>query len=191
MFPVSLLGHPPNVIYPFRRPFLSFGDRVKRVQEAGITAVEIKGDVNLFWKKSGKPVGLEQLYFEDEQEMIQRVRLPECRAMPKGPLLQVAAEKARQRVPMSYFTATSKARMGAKRHVRRTITLRVKAALNLIVTRGAFYDGVPKNSGHVEGNCVESPPTATALKFDENEAISMGRKWILQGLLLASWIPAC
>jgi hypothetical protein len=169
---------------------LTWSERVKKAREAGIIAVQRKGEANLFWKESAAPVGPEQLYFEDEQEMVRRARLPECRTTPKGPLLKVAAEKAKQRVPMSFFTITSKARMGAKRFTRRIITLRVKAALNLIVTRGAYYgEESKKNSGWVEEPPAESPnseipPAGSAqptMKFDDDEARSMGRKWILQG----------
>ena len=178
---MALLRNPPAVIYPFSRPFLKWNDRVKRTQEAGIMSVYVNGEAKLFWKSSGRPVEPEQLYLEDEQEMVRRVRLPECRVTPKGPLLQVAAEKAKRRVPMSFFTITSKARMGAKRCTRRTITLRVKAALNLIVTRGAYYgDESKKNTGYVEE--IDAPPGSQVMKFDEHEAESMGKKWILQGV---------
>jgi hypothetical protein len=155
---------------------------IKRIQQAGTVSVDVSGEPKLVWKSSGRPVEPEQLYLEDEQEMVRRARLPECRATPKGPLLQVAAKKARQRIPMSFFTITSKARMGTKRCTRRIITLRVKAALNLIVTRGAYYgDESKKNSGCVEEIHAQSPPGFPVMKFDENEAKSMGRNWILQG----------
>jgi len=174
---VALLRNPPAIIYPFRRPFLTWSERVKKTQEAGVVAVVVRGEAKLFWKDSGSPVESE-LFLEDEQEMVRRARLPESRATPKGSLLQVAAEKSRRRVPMSFFTMTSKARMGSKRCTRRTITLRVKAALNFIVARGAYYgDESKKNSGYVEET------RTTAMKFDENEAESMGREWILQGLI--------
>lgn len=147
-------------------------------------AVEVNGEAKLVWKGSGNPVGPEQLYFEDEREMVQRARLPECRARPRGPLLSVVAVKrALQRVPMSFFTATSKARMGAKRCTRRIITLRVKAALNLIVTRGAYYgEESKKNAGYAREVRDESDRALPTMKFDQDEAVSMGRTWILQGL---------
>lgn len=179
---MALLRNPPAIIYPFRRPFLTWNEKVKKSQEAGVVAVVVRGEAKLFWKDSGKPVETE-LYLEDEKEMVRRARLPECRATPKGPLLQVAAEKARRRVPMSFFTITSKVRMGTKRCTRRTIILRVKAALNFIVARGAYYgDESKKNSGYVEEISTTGPPGRSVMKFDENEAESMGRKWILQGL---------
>ena len=184
ILPVALLKQPPVHIYPFRRPFLTWNERVKKAREAGIVAVEVKGEAKLFWKNSGSPVGPEQLYFENEEEAVQRARLPECRTRPKGPLLDVVAVKrALQRVPMSFFTATSKARMGAKRCTRRIITLRVKAALNLIVTRGAYYgEASEKNAGYVGEVCDESGRALPTMKFDKEEAVSMGRTWILQGL---------
>lgn len=115
--------------------------------------------------------------------------------MPSRVLLQVVVEKAKQRIPMSFSTMTSKARMETKRCTRRKITLRVKAALNLIVARGADYgDEFKENSVCVEQIHNNAPPGSPwpTMKFNENEAKSMRRNWILQGLsssLLDSQIP--
>lgn len=183
---MALLEKPTISIYPFRRPFLSWEERVKRTMDAGVVAVDIKGRPMLLWKDSRKPVGSEQVYPEHEQDILRRVRLPECRAMPSTELLRAATEKAKRRVPMSFFTATSKAKMGALRCTRRAITLRIKAALNLIVTKGAFCgDKDRKNAGYMDD--IEAPSMSTnpssIIKFDGEETKAMGRKWVLQGSL--------
>ena len=78
-------------------------------------------------------------------------------------------KKLARRIPMSYLTATSKERMGNKTHMRRRITTRIKTALNLIVTRGAYED--------------QSNIQIPRLKFDNEEASIMGERWIMQGMV--------
>lgn len=190
IFPMALLEKPAEV-YPFRRPFVTWHQRVQRAKDAGVIAVEVKGKPTLFWRNSSKPVGLEQVYPEDAQETLRRARLPECRTPPSENLLGVALKRAQRRVPMSFFITTSKARMGALRCTRRIITLRIKAALNLIVTRGAYYvdermptrrkissSDAEKRKDNLK-NATESQPPV--MQFNKEEAVSMGRRWILQG----------
>jgi len=186
---MALLERPATSIYPFRRSFLPWEERVKSAKDSGVLAIGTGRQPMLVWKDSGKPVGAEQVYPEHEQETLWRVRLPESRAIPPSAfLLKVAMEKAKRRVPMSFFTTTSKAKMGALRCTRRAITLRIKAALNLIVTKGAYY-GSKENKN---GGCIESTGEIkdfSVMKFDDEEARSMGRKWVLQGSLSVCGSP--
>ena len=198
IFPVALLEKPAQV-YPFRRPSVTWDQRVQRAKDAGVVAIEVKSKPTLFWRDSSKPVGLEQVYPEGAQETLWRARLPECRALPSEKLLGVALQRAQRRVPMSFFIITSKARMGALRCTRRIITLRVKAALNLIVTRGAYYDDermatrkemsssdAEKRKGDLKNTTESQPPV---MQFNKEEAVSMGRRWILQGSLFVPFSP--
>jgi hypothetical protein len=185
---MALLEKPAISIYPFRRSFLRWEERVKRAKDSGVLAIGTGRQPMLLWKDSGKPVGAEQVYPEHEQETLRRVRLPESRAIPPTALLKVAMEKAKRRVPMSFFTTTSKAKMGALRCTRRAITLRIKAALNLIVTKGAYYGSKDnKDGGYIEstGDIKDS----SIMKFDDEETRSMGRKWVLQGSVSACCSP--
>ncbi len=187
IFPMALLEKHVEV-YPFRRPFVTWHQRVQRAKDAGVIAIEVKSKPTLFWKEFSKPVGLEQVYPEDGRETLRRARLPECRALPSDNLLGVALKRAQRRVPMSFFITTSKARMGALRCTRRIITLRIKAALNLIVSRGAYYDEERvatkkeiSSSDAVEPEHCSKNGQPPVMQFNKEEAVSMGRKWILQG----------
>lgn len=185
---MALLEKPTISIYPFRRSFLLWEERVKSAKDSGVTAIVTARQPMLLWKDSGKPVGTEQVYPEYEQETLRRVRFPEFRAMPPSALLlKIATEKAKRRVPMSFFTTTSKAKMGALRCTRRAITLRIKAALNLIVTKGAYYGSKDKKNGGYIEESTGDVKDSSIMKFDDEETGS--RKWVLQGSLSVCCSP--
>jgi hypothetical protein len=159
---------------PFARNFVPWAERVRYARRAGIK-VGPKGEL----------VGEHDQRIEDcdlfPKSELGNKRLAGHRSVPQGPLKDLAMKKLAFRIPMSYLTATSKERMGPKTHMRRRVTTRVKTALNLIVTRGAYVDqneiqngaGQPKE----EFKHIPSP----RLKFDNEEASLMGEKWIMQG----------
>ncbi|CAA7269653.1 unnamed protein product [Cyclocybe aegerita] len=125
----------------------------------------------------------EQVYPEHDHNTLD---IPDSKTTPKGPLLDIARKRAMRRVPMSYLTATNKARMGAKRYTRCQITRGMKVALNLIVTRGPYFgDPALKNDGQAKEDLgslsVKIKPKRLLVRSDEEEARSMGRKRIMQG----------
>ncbi|CAA7266251.1 unnamed protein product [Cyclocybe aegerita] len=191
IFPISLLNKPQLANgHPFGRKFLTWIERVQKAKEAGVKVVYVGGKPALAWK-SGELVGEdEQVYPEHDHNTLD---IPDCKATPKGRLLDIARKRAMRRVPMSYLTATSKARMGAKRYTRCQITRRMKVASNLIVTRGAYF-GEPalKNEGPAKEDVktlgVGIKPKRVVMRFDQEEAKSMGRKWIMQGWSYV-WFP--
>ena len=184
MIPVSLLEKPRGLLYPFQRHFLTWAERVQRAKEAGVTAVEkVKDQPMLLWTESGKPVGEMQIY---PQASVNGLPLPDCLTKPTGPLLKLAWKKAQRRIPMSSFTVTSKARMGSLRCTRRIITLRMKAALNMIVTRGAYFgDRATRNYGIVEEAPGVRDTPSRSMMFDEED---VGRKWVMQGHFILSCV---
>ncbi|KAJ3502725.1 hypothetical protein NLJ89_g8753 [Agrocybe chaxingu] len=191
IFPISLLNKPQLTNgYPFGRKFLTWTKRVQKAKEAGVKVVYVGGKPALAWN-SGVLVGEdEQVYPEHDHNTLD---IPDCKTTPKGPLLDIARKRAMRRVPMSYLTATSKARMGAKRYTRCQITRHMKVALNLIVTRGAYFgDPALRNDGPAKEDVkplgAEIKPKHVVMRFDEEEARSMGRKWIMQGWSYI-WFP--
>jgi hypothetical protein len=180
LVPMALLQKPTSQCSgedPFSRNFVPWAERVRYARRAGIkvgTNGELVGEHN-------QRIGDCDLFPESE---LGNKKLPRHRSVPQGPLKDLAMKKLAFRIPMSYLTATSKERMGQKRHMRRRVTTRIKTALNLIVTRGAYVDqnetqngaGQPKED-ESEIEHIPSP----RLKFDNEEASLMGEKWIVQG----------
>ena len=162
---------------PFTRNFVPWAERVRYARRAGIK-VGSKGEL----------IGEHNQRIEDcdlfPKTELGNKRLPGHRSVPQGPLNDLAMKKLAFRIPMSYLTATSKERMGQKTHMRHRVTTRIKTALNLIVTRGAYMDrneiqngaGQPKED-ESEIKRIQSP----RLSFDKEEASLMGQKWIMQG----------
>jgi len=62
------------------------------------------------------------------------------RSVESGPLTELALKKAAFRIPVLYKNTTSKKCMGSFAYLRRDITRRVKVALGLIMTRGAYVE---------------------------------------------------
>ena len=161
---------------PFSRTFVSWAERIQHAKEAGMRVVSADlfgahnqrvDDCNLFPKSK-----------------LGNRRLPGHRSIPQGALMDLAVKKLALRIPMSYITATSKERMGPKRYMRRRITTRIKTALNLIVTRGAYVAQSEIQNG--AGQLKEDEPEIKynplpRLNFDNEEASLMGEKWIMQG----------
>lgn len=138
------------------------------------------------WQASGIKVRLVPMALLQKPEPMFKYelgnrRLPAHRSALQGTL---APKKLARRIPMSYLTATSKERMGSKRYMRRRITTRIKTALNLIVTRGAYVDQTEIQNGtgqlKEDGSEIRHNPSP-CLKFDNEEASVMGEKWIMQG----------
>ena len=88
------------------------------------------------------------------------------RSVKSGPLTELALKKAAFGTPMSYKNATSEKRMGSFAYIRRDITRRVKVALGLIMTRGAYVDTDQTSSSKVR------------IQFNDED---VGRKWSMQG----------
>ena len=160
---------------PFSRNFIPWAERIQHAKKAGM-----KVTVDL--------VGPDNQRIEDNdlfpKSQLGNKRLPGNRSVPQGTLKDLALKKLALRIPMSYLTATSKERMGHKTHMRRRITTRIKTALNLIVTRGAYVDqnGIQNASCQLkEGESEIKLSPLPCLKFDNEEASCMGQKWIMQG----------
>lgn len=168
---------------PFARNFVPWAERIQHAKKVGMKVV------------STDLVGAQNQKIEDSdlfpKSELGNKRLPGHRSVPQGALKDLALKKLARRVPMSYLTATSKERMGAKTHMRRRITTRIKTALNLIVTRGAYADpseiqnkaSQPKED---ESEIKQDPLVLPTLKFDNEEASLMGEKWIMQGMVCRS-----
>ena len=172
LVPMALLQKPESMCSgedPFSRMFVPWAERIQHAKKAGMRATRV--DL----------LGADNQSIDDSdlfpKSLLGNKRLPLHRSMPRGALKDLALKKLSLRIPMSYLTATSKDRMGAKRHMRRRITTRIKTALNLIVTRGAYVDQneIQDETGQLEGKPLSH------LKFDSEEASLMGEKWIMQG----------
>jgi len=158
--PMGLLLKEPRLFAPI--PPLTWDERVQKAVEASITGVPNSRSPNHL---SGGFKGGEQLYPEEDYNML---IIPERRSPPRGRLLQLALRKVSHRVPMSCHISVSKKRMGADRYMRREVEKRLRASLNYIVARGAYYDADVKR-----------------IKFNPEDA---GRKWALQGTLLSTLV---
>ena len=156
--PMALLQEPSSRCSgkdPFTRNFVPWAERIQHAKKVGM-----EEDCHLF-----------------PSSELGNKRLPGHRSVPRGAIKDLALKKLARRIPMSYLTATSKDRMGPKTHMRRRITTRIKTALNLIVTRGAYVDQSEIQNGAGSQNNGPLPH----LKFDNEEASRMGEKWIMQG----------
>ncbi|KAF8797564.1 hypothetical protein BYT27DRAFT_7152515 [Phlegmacium glaucopus] len=176
LVPMALLQKPESMCSgedPFSRPFMSWAERIQHAKKAGIRVVSTVGGGHLCGAHNQR-IDDSDLYPKSE---LGNKRLPGHRSVPQGALKDLALKKLALRIPMSYLTATSKERMGSKRYMRRRITTRIKTALNLIVARGAYVDQneVQKGTGQLKEDMLPR------LKFDNEEASLMGRKWIMQG----------
>ncbi|KAH9474593.1 hypothetical protein JR316_0013055 [Psilocybe cubensis] len=136
-------------------PILSWRERVEMAKEGGLTARHLQNNINLRGTifKPG-----EQLYPKYDYN---NVLLPTQKITPCSPVLDVLLKKTWRRVPMAFHISTSKARMGSFRHQRKHIEKRLRAAINLIVTRGAYFD---READKIGINMEDS-----------------GRKWVMQG----------
>ncbi|KDR77154.1 hypothetical protein GALMADRAFT_246388 [Galerina marginata CBS 339.88] len=137
-------------------PILTWTERVQWAKKAGLTGKRNSVAPNIPPNSSFDLSS--QLYPERDYNSL---LIPARRIIPQGALLDLALERAARRVPMSLHISTSKKRMGQFRYMRRHIEKRIRAAINMIVTKGAHTSG----------------PDET-IQFDANDA---GRKWVLQG----------
>ena len=172
IYPVARL-YQPNGSSVDSRPFLTWTQRVQKAREDGFSATLIGRTPKLLKRDEAgskpRPYSNEegQVYTkEDSGTFLVTGR----RSVKSGPLTQLALKKAAFRIPMSYKNATSKKRMGSFAYMRRDITRRVKVALGLIMTRGAYVDVDQASSGKVR------------IQFNDEDT---GRKWSMQG----SWNP--
>ena len=181
LVPMALLQKPLSQcsgVDPFIRNFVPWDERVQHAKDAGMKVV------------SSDLVGAQNQRIEDcdlfpESELGNK-RLPGHRSVPHGEIKDLKLKKLARRIPMSYLTATSKERMGHKTHMRRRIATRVKTALNLIVTRGAYVDqseNVQKKGASQLKEDEITHDTSLHLSFDNEEAKHMGKNWIMQGTL--------
>lgn len=161
----------------FSRNFVPWAERIQHAKKAGMKVAS-----------TGDLVGADNQRIEDydlfPKSELGNKRLPGHRSVPQGVLKDLALKKLALRVPMSYLTATSKERMGQKTHMRHRITTRIKTALNLIVTRGAYVDQseIQDGSGQLKEDESEiNPNPLPRIKFDNEEASLVGEKWIMQG----------
>ena len=179
LVPMALLQKPLSQCSgedPFARNFVSWAERIQHAKKAGLKVV------------SSELVGPQNQRIEDwdlfPKSELGNKRLPGHRSVVQGSLKDLALKKLARRIPMSYLTSTSKERMGSKAHMRRRITTRIKTALNLIVTRGAYVDqrGTQNEAGQLKKDESEiKHDPLPHLKFDNEEA---GEKWIMQGTSL-------
>ena len=159
---------------PFSRTFVTWAERIQHAKKAGMRVVS----TDLFGADNQRVDDCD-LFPRSE---LGNKRLPGHRSVPQGALKDLALKKLALRIPMSYLTATSKERMGSKRYMRRRITTRIKTALNLIVTRGAYVD--QNEAGQLKEDALEVKHNSLPhLKFDNEEASVMGEKWIMQGAI--------
>ena len=159
----------------FARNFVPWAERIQHAKKAGM---KVGSTVDL--------VGAHNERIEDydlfPKSELGNKRLPGHRSVPRDALKDLALKKLALRVPMSYLTATSKERMGQKKYMRERITTRIKTALNLIVTRGAYVDQSEIQNGQLKENESEIKHNPLPhLKFDNEEASFMGERWIMQG----------
>lgn len=180
LVPMALLQKPEPMCSgedPFARMFIPWAKRIQYAKRAGI---RVEG-VDLFGAHNQR-IDDSDLFPKSE---LGNKRLPGHCSVPKGALKDLALKKMSLRIPMSYLTATSKERMGPKRYMRRKVTTRIKTALNLIVTRGAYVDqseirnGTDQMMKEDESETTHNP--LLHLKFNDEEASLMGEKWIMQG----------
>lgn len=184
---MSRLDTVESTSFPFRRSFLPWDERVKKAMDAGIIAVEDRRIRRLVWKHTQEPVGDVQIYPEDDVELLRRTRSEASQIDRMSPLFELHVRKAQRRVPMSMLAATSKAKMGTLRSQRRTNVLRIKAALNLIVCRGAYFgDPSTKNQAFTPSKTAfdqASPEAQPVIQFNDEDS---GRQWCMQGLSVSS-----
>ncbi|KAF8895855.1 hypothetical protein CPB84DRAFT_1781993 [Gymnopilus junonius] len=157
--PLSLLL-PKQLPFP-AIPIVTWAERVKWAKSVGI--VGVPGSKS---PKIPAHLGLtpkDQLYPEEDYNSFV---IPAKRVIPRGPLFDLALRKAARRVHASLHVSTSKKRMGADRYMRRGIETRLRAAMNMIITRGA-------SAGVKSG----TPPN-TPIVVSEADA---GKHWIMQG----------
>lgn len=138
-------------------PILSWRERVEMVKEGGITAQHLRNNKVDLRGTTFKPG--EQLYPKYDYN---NVLLPTQKITPCSSVLDLMLKKTWRRVPMSFHISTSKARMGSFRHQRKHIEKRLRAAINLIVSKGAYFD---REAGKIGINMEDS-----------------GRKWAMQGV---------
>ena len=169
LVPMALLQRPASICSgadPFSRMFVPWVEKIQHMKKV-VSSGGAPDDYDLFL-----------------QLELGNKRLPGRRSIPQGALKELALKKLALRIPMSYLTATSKERMGSKRYMRRRITTRIKTALNLIVTRGAYVNQSEIQNGADQLNEDRSKSNhkpLLPLKFDNEEASLMGEKWIMQG----------
>ena len=181
LVPMALLQKPLSQCSgkdPFARHFVPWAERIQHAKKAGMKVV------------STELVGAQNQRIEDcdlfPKSELGNKRLPGHRSVPRGAIKDLVLKKLARRIPMSYITATSKERMGQKTHMRRRVTTRIKTALNLIMTRGAYVDQseIQKEAGQLNEDESETKQNPfPLLKFDNEEASLMGEKWIMQGTL--------
>lgn len=186
LVPMALLQKPESMCNgedPFRRRFVPWAERVQYAKKAGMKAVPTVGGGDLVGAHNQR-VDDSDLFPKSE---LGNKRLPGHRSIPQGALKDLALKKLALRVPMSYLTATSKERMGSKKYMRERITTRIKTALNLIITRGAYVDQSETQNEtsqvKMDGSEIKHDPLPR-LKFDSEEASLMGEKWIMQSTRL-------
>ena len=151
------------------KPFLTWTQRVRKAREDGFSATLIGWTPKLLKldEASGTPrpcINDEgQVYPKDDKDTF---FVTGRRSVKSGPLTELALKKAAFGTPMSYKNATSEKRMGSFAYIRRDITRRVKVALGLIMTRGAYVDTDQTSSSKVR------------IQFNDED---VGRKWSMQG----------
>lgn len=172
IYPVARL-YKPNGSSVDSRPFLTWTQRVQKAREDGFSATLVGRTPKLL--KRDDAVGKPRPYSNDEGQVYPKedadtFLVTGRRSVKSASLTELALKKAAFRIPMSYKNATSKKRMGSFAYMRRDITRRVKVALGLIMTRGAYVDGDQASSAKVR------------VQFNDED---VGRKWSMQG----SWNP--
>ena len=171
IFPMARLVYGPNP-YP-TVPIVTWSERVLKAREAGFSGVRTKGGVLLCKGKDemGRPIpypGTDQVYPEDD---VHTYGIPTRNATPKGRLLELAMRKLSRRIPMSFSNATSKKRMGSFAYMRAKIAKRLRGAMQLIATRGAYA------VQHIDPSTGEQ---RSEICLDDTKA---GKKWTMQGVL--------
>ncbi|KAF8960947.1 hypothetical protein BDZ97DRAFT_1760400 [Flammula alnicola] len=182
IYPMALLLRAPSPLP--QEPFMTWSERVKMAKEDGFSAVRIDGQARLVKKVAGSDEcrlyeGPEQVYPEHDHNTL---RTPARNATPHGRFLELALRKAARRVPMSYSHSTSKKRMGSFSYMRAKIKKRIKGALHLIVTRGAYVVDHPEDPDEA----ARAKATQTGKKGDQYPQIRFneedaGKKWSMQG----------
>ena len=168
IYPVARLYKPSGSSVD-SRPFLSWTRRVQKAREDGFSAMLVGRTPKLL--KRDEPGGKPRPYSDEEGQVYPKedtdtFLVTGRRSVKSASLMELALKKAAFRIPMSYKNATSKKRMGSFAYMRRDITRRVKVALGLIMTRGAYVNGDQASSGKVR------------IQFNDED---VGRKWSIQG----------
>ena len=161
-----LLNAPPVSQFP-HIPILKWKDRVRWARAAGIEGNPQASSPRVPAGWPYEALGRQLYPAGDYNNFV----IPPKKVTPRGVFLQLALKRAAHRVPISLHISTSKKRMGQDRHMRRRIEKRLRAAVNIIVTRGASASTVP------EGKTVDD----ASITLSDADT---GRRWVMQGKFL-------